>query len=650
MNEDRCIIAEIGTNAKETALTTPRLELPRPEYPRPQFVRPDWLCLNGQWQFEMDGGDSGLERGLLSRPLAQTITVPFCPESELSGIGHTDFLLAVWYRREVTVPENWKGRTVLLHFGAVDHDATVWVNGTEVARHRGGWTPFSALLNNVTGGDTFTLTVRAQDDWRGSQARGKQSTHYAPYTCFYTRTTGIWQTVWMEPVPEVSLKRPRITPDVGNSAFHLELPLTRNTPGTQIRATLRDARGEVCTAQTAAHLDLAPRLTLRIPEDRRRLWSTTDPHLYDIDLALLDVGGRVLDSAASYAGLRSVAIDGVKVKINGETVFQRTVLDQGYYPGGVMTAPTDGDLVADIQRSLEAGFNGARLHQKVFEERFLFHADRLGYLVWGEFGDWGCNGYGPPGDSQQPGATYLTQWLEALERDYSHPSIIGWCPLNETGQPLGEKITVLDDVMQGMYLATKAMDLSRPVLDTSGYAHRVVGADIFDSHDYIDEKDWATGIAAFKERHSGMAEGKAHTNAGTQWSATETEKSIRWSVPYRGQPYWVSEFGGFKWVPEEDREPEEDPELEQDHKTEEDHDKSTAWGYGGNPTSSEDFYRRFGAVCETLLDNPYMFGYCYTQLTDIPPELNGIYTFDRRLKFDAARLRAIQGKQAAIEK
>jgi beta-galactosidase/beta-glucuronidase len=437
----------------------------------------------------------------------------------------------------------------------------------------------------------------------------------------YTRTTGIWQTVWLEPVPETALKRPRITPDVANGAFHLEQPLTGNRPGLSLHAALKDADGEVASASTRAHLDLAPRLTLAIPEGRRRLWSVADPHLYDLEITLRDEGGAVVDAATGYAGLRAVALDGQTVKINGEPVFQRLVLDQGYYPDGVMTAPSDDALIADIQMSQAVGFNGARLHQKVFEERFLYHADRLGYLVWGEFGDWGCGGHGPSTDHQRMDASYITQWLEALERDYSHPSIIGWCPLNETWQKIGDGITDLDDVTHGMYLATKAMDTSRPVLDTSGYSHRVRGADIYDSHDYIDEKDYAEGLANFRKRHSHMDEGRVHTNGNTDWS-----------VPYAGQPYFVSEFGGFKWVI-----------------AEESRLADTSWGYGGNPTSLEDFYRRFGDVCDTLLDNPRMFGYCYTQLTDIYPELNGIYTFDRTPKFDAARLKAIQTRRAAIE-
>lgn len=252
--------------------------VPRPEYPRPQFVREDWLNLNGTWQFAFDPGDSGLERGLLTGGLDREITVPFPPESVLSGVGETDFLEAVWYRRTVTLPAEWAGRRVLLHFGAVDYDATVWVNGTEVARHRGGFTPFTADLHRVAGpGEEITVTVRARDPKSGPQARGKQALRYANHDCHYTRVTGIWQTVWAEPVPHVRLRRPRITPDLAGSAFHLELPLSGNAPGHRVRARLSDADGEVATAAARADLDLAPRLHLPVPRDRRRVWSPADP-------------------------------------------------------------------------------------------------------------------------------------------------------------------------------------------------------------------------------------------------------------------------------------------------------------------------------------------------------------------------------------
>ena len=219
-------------------------QIPRSEYPRPQFVRNDWLCLNGEWQFELDQGDSGLERGLLQRELRDRILVPFCPESELSGIGNHDFLEAVWYRREVTIPAAWAGRRVLLHFQAVDHDATVWVNGVEVGRHRGGFAPFSCDLGDVAApGDTVTLVLRARDTHHGAQPRGKQAMTFGPHGAIYVRTTGIWQSVWLEPVPDIALRRPRLTPDLANSLIRLEQPISRNRPGLRLRATLRGRRG-----------------------------------------------------------------------------------------------------------------------------------------------------------------------------------------------------------------------------------------------------------------------------------------------------------------------------------------------------------------------------------------------------------------------
>ncbi|ADB29971.1 glycoside hydrolase family 2 sugar binding protein [Kribbella flavida DSM 17836] len=598
---------------------------PRPEHPRPQFVRPHWLNLNGEWQFESDRSDSGLERGLRDRELAQRITVPFAPESQLSGIEDVDFQEAVWYRTTVTVPAEWTGHDAVLHFQAVDHDATVWVNGVEVVRHRGGFTPFSANLAGVAGpGDEALIVVRARDSRYGVQARGKQSTLYFNRDCHYTRTTGIWQTVWLEAVPAVHLGRPRITPDVAGSAFHLDVPVSANKPGWKVRAVLSDADGEIVTAEVRADLDLAPRLVLAVPTDRVRLWDTTDPHLYGVRLELLDADGAVVDQAASYAGLRSVSINGKAVLINGKHVFQRLVLDQGYWPESLMTAPSEEALVADIELSLAAGFNGARLHQKVFEERFLYHADRMGYLVWGEFGDWGAGvAEGTQRDNQQPTASFVTQWLEAVERDYSHPSIVGWCPLNETHQLLHDRITQLDDVTRAMFLATKAADTSRPVLDASGYSHRVPETDIWDSHNY--EQD----PVEFGKQMAGLAEGKPYGNTGGA-----DDRPI--SQPYNGQPYFCSEFGGIWWNPEAAASAAGE-------------DRTESWGYGQRVRDEAEFYERFAGLVDVLLDDPLMFGYCYTQLTDVFQEENGIYRFDRSTKLDVERIRKIQVRAAAYE-
>lgn len=598
------------------------MKKPRPEYPRPSFVRSDWMNLNGEWAFEIDNGDSGIARGLCDAPLSGKIIVPFCPESPLSGIGNPDFMEAVWYRREVSIPDDWNGRDVILHFQAVDYESTVWVNGREVGRHRGGFTPFECNLGEASRLDgKAVIVLRARDPKTWHKPAGKQSQdNYANMGCMYTRTTGIWQTVWMEPVAHTCFKRPRITPNVANSSFRLDLPIANPHSGLTVKAVLKDSGGEICTETAVTGTDFSVSLTLNIPQNRVRLWQPGDGQLYDIDLELIDANDEVLDKVSTYAGLRSVAIDGCRILINGKSVFQRLVLDQGYYPDGIMTAPTDEAFVKDITISMRAGFNGARLHQKVFEERFLYHADCMGYLVWGEFGDWGClrqnlssNGIGIDNpDLHQPGAAIVRQWSEVLERDYSHPSIVGWCPLNETAQDIGDWQQTLDDVTYALYNMTKNMDCTRPVLDASGYSHRVVGADVYDSHNYEQNAE------KFSVGNAGLANDEPFVNCGTKWS-----------LPYAGQPYFVSEFGGAYW-------------NEIDAGT-------AAWGYGDAPKTVDEFYARFKGLCDVLLNNPKMFGYCYTQLTDLFQERNGIVYFDRRPKFDMAKLHAIQTRKAAIE-
>ena len=331
-------------------MTTPAI--PRPEYPRPQFVRPDWMNLNGDWEFALDPGDSGLERGLREQPLPDRIRVPFCPESELSGIGNHDFINAVWYRRTVRLPEAWPERRVLLHFQACDYDTTVWVNGREVGRHRGGFTPFTCDLRGAAEpGTDAVIVVRARDNTRLAQPAGKQSAQYGNHGCHYTRTTGIWQTVWLEPVPEVRFLRPRITPDPAAGGFHLELPLKAHGPAFpgRIRATLLNSGREIAGSETAWHGGLAARLFLPVPVAERVLWEPARPHLYDLRVELRRADGAVADAFTSYAGLRSVELDGFSFKLNGRPLFQRLVLDQGFYPDGVLTAPDDAALVRDIR-------------------------------------------------------------------------------------------------------------------------------------------------------------------------------------------------------------------------------------------------------------------------------------------------------------
>ncbi|MFW5752609.1 MAG: glycoside hydrolase family 2 protein [Planctomycetota bacterium] len=599
------------------------MDIPRAEYPRPQCVRDDWVCLNGLWQFEIDQGDSGRERGLLMRDLTDRILVPFCPESACSGIGNTDFLNAVWYRRRIVVPESWSGRRVLLHFQAVDYDTTVWVEGVEVARHRGGWTPFTVDITAVAPpGAEATVVVRARDDGREWKPQGKQSTSYANAGCHYTRTTGIWQSVWLEPVHAVHLLRPRITPLFTAGAFEVVVPVSLPRGGYRVHSVLRDDRGAVATAEADFADAPAARLRLEVPADRRRNWSPADPFLYDLELELCDGTGAVVDRVRSYAGLRSVSIDGNRILLNGAPVFQRLVLDQGYYPDGIMTAPSDAALVADIELAMAAGFNGARLHQKVFEERFLYHADRLGYLVWGEFGDWYADHHrGIP--SEWAPMTYANQWNEVLERDHSHPAIIGWCPVNESIIKQRDGIDAFDDMTRAVYRSTKLADPQRPVIDASGWTHRVANADVYDIHCYAQDPQ-------------ALHDYTCRRLAGEPMSYHRSDLQDLAYDPHAGRPFLVSEFGGIWWNAEIAA-------------ARGDGDEAQSWGYGERVRDLEQFHQRFAGLCGVLLDQDGICGYCYTQLCDVFQEQNGVLGFDRQPKFDLARLRAVQERPAAIE-
>ncbi|MFF3925709.1 glycoside hydrolase family 2 protein [Paenibacillus lactis] len=575
--------------------------IPRPEYPRPQWVRSDWANLNGKWQFEIDHGKSGKDRGLADPgcELSGTITVPFCPESKLSGVEYKDFMAAVWYKRDFTVPKDWAGGRILLHFGAVDYAAEVWVNGAVAGSHRGGYTPFSFDITPHVVPGSNVITVYAEDDVRsGRQPRGKQSGLYHSHGCDYTRTTGIWQTVWLEHVPKAYMASMKLVGDPDNACVHLEIAVEGNAAGERLAASAYfDGRlvGE------AGAIVSGPSVKLTVPLSEIHLWEAGNGRLYDLTLSLTHQGSAG-DSVQSYFGLRTLRLDGMAFRINGKSVFQRLVLDQGFYPDGIYTAPSDEDLRRDIEISMELGFNGARLHEKIFEPRFLYWADRLGYLVWGEHANWGLDI-----TTTEAVSRFLPEWLEGVERDFNHPALIGWCPFNETWDKDGTKQH--NDVLSIVYEVTKRMDPTRPVIDTSGNFHVVT--DIFDIHDYDQNPE------TFRQKFESMKDG------GEVYNTFPNRQT------YGGQPYFVSEYGGIWWNPDQ-----------RDGK---------AWGYGERPASEEEFLARYEGLTSTLLDHPMMFGFCYTQLYDVEQEVNGLYTYERKAKFDPEVIRRINSRKAAIE-
>jgi len=580
--------------------------IPRPEHPRPDFRRKAWQNLNGEWQFAIDPLKTGVALGCKSGvELPLQITVPFCPESKLSRLGRTEFLDAVWYRRKFTVNKELRGRRLLLHLGAVDYDATVWVNGKKVAHHKGGYTPFSADITNAVNMDGENeVVVYAVDDLRLTlQPSGKQSHSLHSEGCMYTRTTGIWQTVWLESVPRIRISSLTIRPHAANARVSIEVTVLDPKDGLtlEVRA-LADGK-----AVARTRLDPARErniVALAIPKPV--LWQPGKPYLYDLRVRLLD-RGKVADEVLSYFGLRDVRIEGDRILINGKPVFLRLVLDQGYWPDGIYTAPSDAELKADIERSMAVGFNGARLHQKVFEPRTLYWADKLGYLVWAEFPDWGCS----VRSHRVARENFLREWREVLLRDRNHPSIVAWTPFNET-RPDEDRYAPA--FIREIYDLTKRLDPSRPVVDTSGYTH--VKTDIWDLHDYNHNPE------TFSERYDRF--GRDPKTATLPGRRPDLEPL------YAGEPVVISEFGGAWWNP-----------GRKDNRV---------WRYGDRPADEQAFVARFTAMTKALLDNPHIAGFGYTQLTDVEQEVNGLYTYDRKPKFPPEALKAAVARKAAIEK
>ena len=581
--------------------TANAVDIPRPEYPRPQFERTDWVNLNGQWTFEMDFGASGEQRGWTSsKGLSKKITVPFCPESELSGIGYTDFIPCVWYQRNINIPAEWNGKKILLHFGAADYETKVYVDGKMVGEHKGAGSSFNFdITSYVKAGQQANLVVRVYDNLRGGmQPGGKQCTALFSAGCSYTRVTGIWQTVWMEAVNEQALKNVFAIPDIDQQQLVVRPEFYNEGNDNTLTVEVKDGKKTVAKRTSQA----SNQSTIVLPIKNAHLWSPEDPYLYDVKYTVKNAQGEVIDEVSSYMGMRKVHISGGYFYLNNKPYFQRLVLDQGYYPDGIWTAPSDEALRQDIEMSKAVGFNGARLHQKVFEERYYYWADKLGYLTWGEEASWVLNI-----NNELAVRNFLTEWAEIVVRDRNHPSLVTWTPLNETWNATpGVYVRFVND----LYDLTKAIDPTRPINDASGDSH--VKTDIWSVHDYTREPDKLIANHTIK--------------AGVEPYRNMKDKDFLSN--YAGQPYMVDEFGGLPWIPKEER--------------------ANSWGYGANIDTVEEFYSILEKEIDALKACKHVVGFCYTQITDVEQEKNGIYYYNRKPKFDTARVKAIFEKIPSI--
>jgi beta-galactosidase/beta-glucuronidase len=546
-----------------------------------------------------------------------SIEVPFAPETPASGIGDTGFFCAVWYRKRFEVPDHKPGERVILHFGAVDYAAQVWVNGSEVCRHDGGYTPFEIDIVDALSGSGFQeLVVRASDDPADlEKPRGKQDWKLEPHSIWYPRTTGIWQSVWLEVVPEVRIQSVRWTSNLERWEIGIEVHIQGMQPeGCRLGVRMRVGEqilvddsyafvsGNLGTASLTAS-ELHRRIALSDPgiDDFRNdlLWSPAKPTIIDVDLTLLDGKGTVLDAAKSYTALRSIAIQGDRFILNGRPWPLRLVLDQGYWETGGQTAPDDDAFLRDILLVKALGFNGVRKHQKIEDPRFLYWADHVGLLVWEEMPS--AYRY-----TQRSVDRLTREWIEVLKRDWNHPCIVAWVPFNESwGVPDLPDSAAQRHFVQAIYHLTKTLDPTRPVVGNDGWES--VATDIIGIHDYDDQPDRIAKRYGIEQIEARLFQSERPGGRILRLTDTDTGK----------QPIVLTEFGGISLS----------------------RDMEHTWGYSTCATANE-LLAKYSELMEAVRPLPTLAGFCYTQFTDTFQETNGLLYANRtpKIPLDKAAL------------
>lgn len=589
----------------------------REEYPRPQLRRKDWQNLNGKWQFAFDDEDRGLEEKWYEegKVLDKVITVPFVYQSGLSGIHDKAPHDIVWYKREFRIEMNEEKPRVILHFGAVDYEAQLFVNGHMVKEHTGGHTPFWVDITEFLKDGSQTLAVRAADPHKDELIpRGKQFWEAESRSIWYTNSTGIWQTVWLECLSKSYIKNIRFTPLFDEGRVNIQCSLNLSGKGGTLLYDILYKGQKVCGGSAALledyislDVDLIQNHIFRTNfHDNGWAWSPEHPALFDVKMSLQDSGGKICDTVDTYFGFRKVHTENGMVYLNNKPYYQKLVLDQGYWPDGLLTAPSDQAFIKDIELAKEMGFNGCRKHQKMEDPRFLYWADRLGFLVWGECAS--APMYGPLAAKR-----LAEEWTEAVERDYNHPCIVVWVPLNESwGIPNIHRCPMQQHFSQTMYHYLHALDGTRLVISNDGW--EMTETDICAIHNYM---------------HGQKDETEKYKEYKTMLSSKETltrYSSTCWDIYARGfghkdQPIILTEFGGIGF----------------------DVSGEPGWGYTSASNEAE-FLEDYERIMDAVYGSDALWGFCYTQLCDVEQEINGLLTYGRKAKCSLEKIREINNK------
>jgi beta-galactosidase/beta-glucuronidase len=572
------------------------------EYPRPQFVRNDWLNLNGDWKFKFDDNHIGeKQRWFDQTDFDQTIKVPFVYESKASGIGDEKFHSCIWYQKEITIPQQYEKKKIVLHFQAVDYLTKVWINGQCVGQHRGGNSAFSFDITNYTNElKPNRIVVMVEDSNSCYQPRGKQRWIDKNFGCWYVQNTGIWQTVWLEFLNQYSIDSVKMTPDIDDNSIQFEYRVASVSHGNNISLKTDIRFADQPVKQFTLQLDrsltsLKIDLQSEMNEWKIKLWDPQNPHLYNVQFTLYHEE-EIVDQVDSYFGMRKISIENGKVLLNNKPIYQKMILDQGYWQDSFLTPPSEEALIEDIDKIIEMGFNGVRKHQKLEDARFLYWCDKKGLLVWSEMA--ATYEY-----SDEAVENFTNEWMEIVQQHYNHPSIITWVPFNESW---GVREIYTNRTQQrfteAIYYLTKSFDPNRPVIVNDGWEHTI--SDIITLHDYEEIGEM------FMERYRDKDNILTNPHNKHKYAMAQ-------GYEYKGQPIILSEYGGIAFQSED------------------------GWGYGNQVKSEEEFLIRYKSITEAIKKTDYICGFCYTQITDVQQEINGLLTEDRKPKIDLSKIKEI---------
>ena len=585
------------------------------DYPRPQFMRTDWENLNGTWDFGFDDENAGeKEKWYQEFKGDKKINVPFTYETKLSGIQDETRHDFIWYHRTISVDgEKLENNRYILHFESSDFITKVWVNGAYAGSHRGGYARCSFDVTNLVHDGENELTVKVEDSYDPQQPRGKQRWIKENFGCWYIQTTGIWKTVWSEYVPKIGLASVKMTPDLQNAALKLEYEVdaAEEVLGEDLIVTASVSfKGVPVAKQSVMANQKHVGTTMNVSyygsvglEWGVCTWTPSQPDLYDIDFTVI-YKGEAVDEIGSYFAMREIRIDGPNILLNGHPLYQRLILDQGYWRDSHLTAPSEEALIEDIDKIHALGYNGLRKHQKIEDERFLYWCDVKGMLVWSEMA--AAYQY-----SDYAVEEFAKEWMEIVRQNYNHPCIITWTPINESwGVSQVETRRVEQHFTEAVYHLTKSFDMMRPVIVNDGWEHTI--SDIITLHDYEEVGD--TLYKRYTEYKDQIMTTEVYHSSGKSAFANGYE--------YKGQPMIISEYGGIAF-----------------------NNDDSGWGYGNKVNTKEDFIRRFDDITTAVKKIPYCCGFCYTQVSDVQQEINGLMDIDRNFKVEPEVIKEINERQ-----